>query len=267
MLRVAGEEAGAFLDGLLTNDVSAATPEHSVYAALLTPQGKLIADVVAHRGPDGALLLDVAQQHAAGLVQRLTMYRLRRAIQIADVSDALTVEIYTDAQAGLPPDPRNPEGALGARVLTATPAQDAAPLAEYEAFRIGAGVPDPAVDAGPEEVFALEALLEELNGVDFAKGCFVGQENVSRMKRRATTRRKFCRIAFEGEAPAYGASIVAGPATLGEVRSGIPGRAIALLRLDRAFEAIRAGTPLLAGDTTIRLDPPDWLIVPTEGEA
>lgn len=267
VLRVAGEEAGAFLDGLLTNDVSAASAERSVYAALLTPQGKLVTDMVAHRGTDGALLLDVPRVQAPSLLQKLTLYRLRRAIEISDVSDALTVEIHTHAQAGLTADPRKPEGTLGARMLTATPAQDAAPLAEYEAFRIGAGVPDPAVDAGAEEVFALEALLEELNGVDFQKGCFVGQENVSRMKRRATTRRKFCRIAFEGEAPAYGTAIVAGAATLGEVRSGISGRAIALLRLDRAFEAIKAGTPLMAGETTVRLDPPEWLILPTEGEA
>lgn len=267
VLRVAGEEAGAFLDALLTNDVSAATPAQPVYAALLTPQGKLIADAIAHRGEDDALLLDVARDRAGDLLRRLTLFRLRRKIELADVSDTLRVEIHTDAQTGLPPDPRRPDGALGARILTATPTHAAAPFAEYEAFRIAAGFPDPALDAQPEEVFALEALLEELNGVDFQKGCFVGQENVSRMKRRATTRRKFCRVAFEGDAPAFGTPVVAGPVTLGEIRSGIAGRAIALLRLDRALEAAEAGTPLLAGDKPVRLDPPDWLILPTKGDA
>jgi hypothetical protein len=269
VLRVAGEEAGAFLDALLTNDVSAATPERPVYAALLTPQGKLIADVFAHRAEDGALLLDVAAWQGADLLRRLTLFRLRRKVDLTDVSDAFSVEIRTDAQ-GLPADPRFPDGALGARFVTATPTRETAPLADYDAFCIAAGVPDPARDGAPEDVFALEALLEELNGVDFQKGCFVGQENVSRMKRRATTRRKFCRIAFEGDAPPRGTPIIAGPASLGDVRSGVAGRAIALLRLDRAQEAINAGTPLMAGEKPVRLDPPPWLIMPPqrpEGDA
>src|SRR5690606_32158292 len=117
-------------------------------------------------------------------------------------------------------------------------------------------------DAAPEEVFALEALLEELNGVDFKKGCFIGQENVSRMKRRATTRRKFCPIAFDGEAIPYGATVRAGEAEIGAVRSGGAGRAIALLRLDRALEALDAGAPLSAAGRSIRLDPPPWLTLP-----
>jgi folate-binding Fe-S cluster repair protein YgfZ len=101
-----------------------------------------------------------------------------------------------------------------------------------------------------------------LNGVAFDKGCFVGQENVSRMKRRATTRKKFCPIVFEGEAPAYGTAIKAGEAEIGTVRTGMNGRAIALLRLDRALDARAAGTPLTADHRDIRLDPPPWLILP-----
>jgi folate-binding Fe-S cluster repair protein YgfZ len=108
-------------------------------------------------------------------------------------------------------------------------------------------------------VFALEALLEELNGVDFQKGCFVGQENVSRMKRRATTRKKFCPISFDGEAPAFGAPILAGDVEVGAVRGGMPGRAIALLRLDRAIEAAAL---LHVANRPVRLDPPPWLMLP-----
>ena len=262
VLRVAGDDAGAFLDALVSTDVSAADRERSVYAALLSPQGKLISDMVAHRAVDGALLLDVPRDRAADLLRGLTMYRLRREIELADVSDTLFVVIRTHDQAGFTADPRSPDGALGARFIGASPPATLDPVADYEALRINAGVPDPAVDAGVEEVFALEALLEELNGVAFQKGCFIGQENVSRMKRRATTRRKFCRIAFEGAAPAYGTPVTAGAATLGDVRSGVTGRAIALLRLDRAREAMDAGTPLYAADTPIRLDPPGWLILP-----
>ena len=266
VLRVTGDDAGAFLDALVTSDVSAATAARSVYAALLSPQGKLIADMVAHRADDGALLLDVARDRAEDLLRRLTMYRLRRRIDLTDVSDRFSVVIDTDGSSRRLPDPRRPDGALGARFLTGARPANAAPFAAYEASRIAAGVPDPAIDAGLEEVFALEALLEELHGVDFQKGCFIGQENVSRMKRRATTRRKFCRIVFAGPSPPYGTAVVAGAAALGEVRSAAGGQAIALLRLDRALEARDAGTPLMARETQLRLDPPDWLILPPTGD-
>src|SRR6185436_490760 len=136
------------------------------------------------------------------------------------------------------------------------------PQGGYAAKLIAAGAPDLAIDAQPEEVFALEALLEELNGVDFQKGCFIGQENVSRMKRRATTRKKFCPIVFDGDPPAYGAPIRAGEAELGSVRTGVAGRAMALLRLDRALEAAVGGVELLADGKPVRLDPPSWLLAP-----
>ncbi len=265
ILRVAGDDAGAFLDALVTNDVSAASTERSVYAALLSPQGKLITDMVAHRALDGALLLDVPRDRAQDLLARLTTYRLRRKIELADVSDTHSVVVQTHGQAGFTADPRSPDGKLGARFIAAAAPASVDLLTDYDAMRIKAGVPDPAVDAGVEEVFALEALLEELYGVDFQKGCFIGQENVSRMKRRATTRKKFCRIAFEGAAPAYGAPVTAGAVMLGDVRSATTGRAIALLRLDRAREVMDAGASLQAGETHVRLDPPAWLLMPEKG--
>ena len=266
VLRVAGEEAGAFLDALVTNDVSRATPEAPVYAGLLSPQGKVIADFIACRAGDDALFLDVSRDRAPDLLRRLSLYKLRKRVEIADVSAHWTVLVQTDAQAGLTPDARRPDGAIGARYLSEAAPAASDPIADYEALRIAAGVPDLAVDAKPEEVFALEALFEELHGVDFQKGCFIGQENVSRMKRRATTRKKFCRIAFEGPAPAFGTPISAGPAQIGDVRSGIDGRAIAFVRLDRAREADEKSTPLMAGDVHVRLDPPAWLILPEAGD-
>lgn len=266
VLRVTGEEAGPFLDALVTNDVSRATPEAPVYAGLLSPQGKVIADFTAYRADADTLFLDVSSARAPDLLRRLSLYRLRKKVEIADVSAHWTVLVRTDAQAGLTPDPRFPDGALGARTLAAAAPPTTDPIADYDAMRIAAGVPDLAVDAGPEEVFALEALFEEFHGVDFQKGCFIGQENVSRMKRRATTRKKFCRIAFEGPAPAFGTPITAGAAQIGDVRSGIDGRAIAFVRLDRAREADEKSTPLMAGDVHVRLDPPAWLILPEAGD-
>jgi tRNA-modifying protein YgfZ len=267
VLRVAGEEAGPFLDALVTNDVSAATEAAPVYAGLLSPQGKMIADFIAFRAPDGAVLLDVAASRAEALRQRLVLYRLRRRIDIEDVTARLCVLVSTEAGPDWRVDPRRPDGALGFRRLAGTPPAAPAPLADYEAMRIRAGIPDLAVDAEVEEVFALEALFEELNGVDFQKGCFIGQENVSRMKRRATTRRKFCRVAFDGPAPPFGAEITAGPAAIGTIRSGVDGCAIALLRLDRALEAGERHIDLMADVMVLRLDPPAWLIMPARGDA
>lgn len=266
VLRVAGEDADGFLDALVTNDVPRATPDTPVYAGLLSPQGKVITDFVAFRGEDGALLLDVDAIRAEDLLRRLTLYRLRRKIEITDVSNRFHVVVHTDAQTGLPADPRRADGSIGARVLEAAAPMNPDPLTDYAALLVAAGVPDLAVDAAPEEVFALEALFEELNGVNFQKGCFIGQENVSRMKRRATTRRKFCRIVFEGAAPAFGTEVIAGPAQLGSVRSGVDGRAIALLRLDRAIEAAEKNITLTAGEIPVRLDPPAWLIMPEHGD-
>ncbi len=173
-----------------------------------------------------------------------------------------------EAFPGAVADPRRPAGAAGFRELSPLPPElchAAADAGEYAAFRIAAAIPDLAIDAAPEEVFALEGLLEELNGVDFQKGCFVGQENVSRMKRRATTRRKFCPLRFEGMAPPFGTPVQAGEAELGSVRSGQGSRALALLRLDRALEAEAKGLTLTAGGVSAKLDPPPWLILPAAG--
>ena len=266
ILRVAGEDAGAFLDALVTNEVSRATADAPVYAGLLSPQGKVIADFIAFLAADGALLLDIAAARADAVRQKLVLYRLRRRIGIEDVSDRLHALVRTDAQPGWVADPRRPDGSLGYRQLAEAPPRETAPIAGYEALRIAAGVPDLAADAEPEEAFALEALFEEFNGVDFQKGCFIGQENVSRMKRRATTRRKFCRVACEGAPPPFGAEIIAGAASIGTVRSGVDGCALAFLRLDRALEAGERNQDLMAGGVVLRLDPPAWLIMPATGD-
>jgi len=253
LLRVSGPDAKSFLTNLLTQDLDAAG--EVAYGALLSPQGKIVADMFVWADGDG-LVLDVDASRGADLLRRLSMYKLRAQVTIEDVSAAQSVLICDTRFDGALADPRLAE--LGWRKLAAkSDARDGAQ--EYDARRIALGVPDLARDAKADEVFALEALLEELNGVDFQKGCFVGQENVSRMKRRATTRKKFCPIVFEGEAPEFGTPVVAGEAELGTVRTGAAGRAIALLRLDRALSA---AAPLSAGGKPVRLDPPPWLALP-----
>jgi hypothetical protein len=258
LLRVSGPEAQSFLNDLLTQD---APSEGARYGALLSPQGKLVADMTLWARADG-IFIDTSPERGAELLRRLTMYKLRAHVDIADVSNAFDVLFSAAPFDGAVTDPRLPTGALGWRAIADAQANTDAGDDAYDAMRLAVGVPDLARDAAPEEVFALEALLEELNGVDFQKGCFVGQENVSRMKRRATTRRKFCAIEFAGAAPEFSAVICAGAAEIGSVRTGTRGRALALLRLDRAAEAIDAGTPLRVGETEIRLTAPDWLILP-----
>jgi len=231
-----------------------------LYGALLTPQGKVIADMLMWADRNG-IVLEVDGARAGELLKRLSLYKLRAQVTIADVSSQFHALWSPDPFTGSRTDPRH--DALGWRAAAPTTAEGAADdAASYDTHRIALGVPDLARDTAPEEVFALEALLEELNGVDFQKGCFVGQENVSRMKRRATTRKKFCCIVFDGAAPAYGAMITAGEAELGSVRTGVEGRAIALLRLDRALDAVAKGGELSAGGKPVHLDPPPWLILP-----
>jgi hypothetical protein len=194
------------------------------------------------------------------------LYKLRANVAI-EPSEDLQVLFSEHPFEGADADPRMPLGAIGYRKLG--PRDDALQLSEgeiaYDRLAGIAGVPDLAKNTRPEEVFAGEALLEELHGVDFQKGCFIGQENVSRMKRRATTRRKLCRIAFAGEPINYDTPIFAGEAELGSVRATKHGGGFALVRLDRALEAQQRGEKLMAGEREIRLDPPDWLILPQGG--
>lgn len=258
LIRVSGPDARGFLQNVLTQDLDGLDAAGVLYSALLGPQGKVLADMMVWAEPEGGVLIDADPARAADLMRRLSMYKLRANAQLEDVSGAHAVLVSAERFEGARADPRFADGALGWRAIAAAnAAEDGA--AAYEARRMALGVPDLARDAAAEEVFALEALLEELNGVDFAKGCFVGQENVSRMKRRATTRKKFCPIVFEGAPPAPGTAVMSGAAELGSVRSGADGRAIALVRLDRA---LTAAAPLTAGGRPVRLDPPAWLLLP-----
>ena len=262
LIRVSGPDCVSFLNNLLTQNVERLDAPR--YAALLSPQGKVITDMYVWPVADG-VVIDADATRGADLLRRLSMYKLRADVVVADASDALCA-LYSDTPfEGAAADPRLPNGTLGWRKLA--PITETQILADgagvYDSRRLAMGVPDLARDAAPEEVFAGEALLEELRGVDFQKGCFVGQENVSRMKRRATTRRKFCPISFTGRPPSFGAAIKAGDAEIGTVRTGAHGRAIALMRLDRAFELSANGARLTVEDREIRLDPPPWLILPS----
>jgi folate-binding protein YgfZ len=255
LVAVTGDGWRAFLQGLITNDVEDLAVGGMRFAALLTPQGKFLFDIFVI-ARDGGCLLDVQAAQRDALVQRLTMYRLRAKVGIEPVAGA----VFALFPPRLPQseewiaDPRLAD--LGWRGIDAAPPPTAvlADEAAHDAHRLSLGVPDPARDCVPDRTYPLEADFDLLNGVDFRKGCFIGQETTSRMKRRAAIKNRMLPIAFEGSAPAFGAEVMAGELRAGEVLSGGEGRAMALLRLDRI-----KGAALSVDGRAVRAVAPDWL--------
>jgi folate-binding protein YgfZ len=241
VLRVSGPEAREFLQGLVTNDVRR-LDEGAVYAALLSPQGKYLFDFFLV--PDGTdVLVDVKADRAAALAQRLGMYRLRAKVAIEPAGVGVAV-----GRGSLPEgafaDPRDP--GLGWRAYVADPEAflaGMAPLAaeDFEARRIALGVPETGVELAPEQSYILEMGFERLNGVDFRKGCYVGQEVTARMKHKTELRKGLVKVRVEGPPPPAGAEIRAGGKVAGTLHSVAGGEGLAYLRFDRAGGELTAG--------------------------
>jgi hypothetical protein len=281
VIKVAGDGARNFLHGLVTADILKLSVGDACFCALLTPQGKIIADFMVAEAPPGdggGFLLDIPRALAATLLQRLNLYKLRAKVVVEDLSEALCVMAAWDGSGasarGLRyADPRLP--ALGMRImlpphLVAAAAGDlAATLVdadEYETHRIALGVPRGGLDFSYGDAFPHEADMDQLGGVDFAKGCYVGQEVVSRMEHRGTARTRVVPVRYDGTAPEPGTAIVAGDRQVGTVGSAAGGRALALVRLDRAAEAMSRDEPLLGGGMPIHLVKPDWARFSFPGE-
>ncbi len=238
LVRVSGPDWRGFLQGLLTQDVDTLADGEIRYAGLLTPQGKLLYDLFLIGEAEGCLV-DVAAAHRQALIQRLTLYRLRAKVEIAAVDGAVLASWDEGAPGdGWLADPRLP--ALGWRGygLDATLADDVGGEAAYDAHRLSQGAPDPVRDAPPESAYPIEANFDLLNGIDFHKGCFVGQETTSRMKRRGAIKSRMVGLRFDGPAPAFGTELLNGELRAGEVLGGGEGRALALARLDRLEGAL-----------------------------
>jgi len=250
VVEVSGPDWRSFLQGLITNDVEMLAPGGVRFAALLTPQGRVLFDLFVIGG-DGGCLIDVAADRRDDFVQRLKLYRLRAKVEIRPLE--LGVFAILDAGAAAPGwvvDPRLP--ALGVRGYTADGAADDPEIA-YDAWRMTLGVPGPD-DWGSDKRYPIEADFDLLNGIDFRKGCFVGQETTSRMKRRGSIRSRMLPILFDGPAPAAGSEILAGTLRAGEVLSGLPGLAMALVRLDRI-----EGQALTVDGRPVRTMIPEWM--------
>lgn len=248
LIRVSGSDARPFLHNLLTQDVETLADGEVRFGALLSPPGRLLFDLFIW-GEDGAVVLDVAADRRADLMRRLAMYRLRAAVEIAE-DDRPVRASWPGVADGFSPDPRI--AALGGRRLGAGPAEDATE-ADFHAHRLSVGVPDPAADGGHDRHYPIEANFDLLNGIDFQKGCFVGQETTSRMKRRGAIKNRMLPVHFEGPPPAPGSEVLTGELRAGLVLSGQDGAAMALLRLDRIDGALTAdGRP-------VSVRRPDWL--------
>jgi folate-binding protein YgfZ len=282
VVKVAGADARTFLNGLLTTDVSKVTPEQARFGALLTPQGKIIVDCIVAEAPaadGGGFFLDCPRALAIDLMQKLNFYKLRAKAICEDLSEVLGVMAIWDSRGATTEyglvyaDPRLP--ALGQRVMLpphlakAAAADLGAELLEadaYEAHRIALGVPRGGLDFIYGDAFPHETDMDQLAGVDFDKGCYVGQEVVSRMEHRGTARSRVVPIATDGFAPDAGLPIMAGDKMVGTTGSHAGRNGLALLRLDRVADARAAGTPLIAGGVAIEPRKAEWARFDWPGE-
>lgn len=271
VVKVSGDEARGFLNGILTTDVTLVRPGAARFGALLTPQGKIIADFFVTEAPGGhggGFLFDCPKALAPQLAQRLNFYKLRAKVTVEDISDNLGVlavwDGATDIALDIPldlafPDPRHaelgwrvlvPQDVAGkaAQVIGATPVDEAA----YDAHRIALGVPRGGSDFIYGDAFPHEANMDKLHGVDFDKGCYIGQEVVSRMQHRGIARTRVVRVAFDA-APVNGDSVMAGDKQLGTMGSSASGKGLALLRIDRVGDALKVGQTLTAGNIPLKI--------------
>ncbi len=266
VLRVTGTDARKFLQGMLTNDVGKLSDGGAMHAGLLAPQGKILFDFFVVAGKE-EFLVDAAKDKMAELSKRLGFYRLRSQVEMREEPDIKVAALWGAT-------PRPPEGAisypdprlaaLGWRVLlpAATSVSELgctdATEADYHAMRIKLGVPEGGRDYSFGDTFPHEALFDQLNGVDFNKGCYVGQELVSRMEHRGLARKRIVPVEGDTELPPSGTPVTAGGVPVGTLGSSSGASGLALIRLDRAEEALAKGGALKAGEVSITLRRPEF---------
>jgi len=254
VIELAGLDRVAFLQGLVSNDVAEAAPGRAVWAALLTPQGKWLADFFIFHRPD-ALLLECERAQAPMIAEKLMKFRLRSKIGLRDASNGFAVIAgWGDAPMpeGAAPDPRLPEA--GWRAVTQCGEYPDA-SAEYDTHRLALGLPD-AADMRAEQTVLLEAGFDELHGISWDKGCYMGQELTARTRYRGLVKRRLVPVRVEGALPPAGTPVTRAGVELGEMRTGRDGRGIALLRL------VALSAPLDCAGAVLHPEPPAWMRLP-----
>jgi tRNA-modifying protein YgfZ len=281
VLAIAGPDRASFLQGLISNDATRISGERAIYAALLTPQGKYLHDFMLVEVGD-AIWLDGEAARLADLKRRLSMYRLRAKVTLDEQPELAVAAVIGDPPFDLPRepgaaralaggvafvDPRLPT--LGARAIlpreqlrrTLREAGAAeGDFAEYDRLRLEFGIPDGSHDLVLDKSILLESGFDELNGVDWDKGCYIGQELTARTKYRGLIKKRLFPVRIDGPAPAPGAIVTLDGREAGEMRSSRDGMGLALLRL----EAVAAGDALAAGDSRIVPVVPEWMRLPQQ---
>ena len=272
VVKVLGEDARNFLNGLVTTDVTHLAPGLGRFGALLTPQGKIIVDFLVTEAPSGhggGFLIDCPRALAQGLADKLGFYKLRAKVKVENLSDHLGVLAAWDDDLAVKPDlsfadPRN--DTLGWRILVPEELKqkvadligaDLVDSAAYEAHRIACGAPRGGLDFMYGDAFPHETNMDRLAGVDFDKGCYIGQEVVSRMQHRGTARTRTVKVILDGFSPEPGTAILAGDKPVGTIGSTSGQHGLALIRTDRVTDALDAGLALTAGGLGLRLDEPE----------
>jgi len=269
LIRATGPETAKFLHGVITCTVATMAPGEARYGALLFPQGKILSDFLLYRDGEDSFLFDTPADRTDDLLKRLTFHRLRAKVTFEKADDLAVAAVFGEGgklpDGALFTDPRV-EG-LGQRLVLPKAAAEAlsSDPAPYEAHRIGLGVPKGGADFPYGETFPHEADMDQLGGVDFKKGCYVGQEVVSRMEHRTTARNRLVEVVFPGPAE-LGAEIMAGDKSIGRISSAAGDKAIATVRLDRATDAKADGVAITVGGVEVELKAPDWAEFPLEWE-
>jgi hypothetical protein len=253
VIEIGGDDRVTFLQGLVSNDVAEAVPGRAVWAALLTPQGKYLADFFMFSEGD-RLLLDVERAQVPLLVQRLTRFRLRSKVTIRAADELLVYAAWDgvpEVVAITAPDPRLPEA--GWRVLASTPLPTNASEDDFGRHRLRLGLPDGTSDLEVEKTVLLEAGFDELHGVSWTKGCYMGQELTARTKYRGLVKRRLVPVAVEGPLPEPGTPVQRDGIEVGTMRSGRDGMGLSVLRLDAL------NGPLACGEARLTARVPGWM--------
>ncbi|HEY1720029.1 MAG TPA: folate-binding protein [Magnetospirillaceae bacterium] len=292
LIAVTGEDRGEFLQGLVSNDVAQASADRAIWSAFLTPQGRFLHEFfiternLDAKGPNTglALVLEAEAERRADLAKRLSLYKLRSKVAVAPLEGWKVYALWGDgaaAAAGLKPeagaavalgsgvafvDPRLPEAGLrawlpeGGESALIAAGFTAAPLAAWDAQRMRLGLPDGSRDLVPEKSILLENGFDELRGVDWKKGCYMGQELTARTKYRGLVRKRLMPVTIEGPAPAPGDAIMLNDTEAGEMRSSTGDVGLALIRLEQFEKAATENTPLRAGTARLRPMRPEWAV-------
>jgi folate-binding protein YgfZ len=281
ILRVTGEDAPKFLNGIVTNAVESLAPGKAVFTALLTPQGKIVVDffaVAVEADEGGGFVLDAPAPLADELAKKLNFYKLRAKVEISvrpELVGAVVLDKAPPEELGLVyVDPR--QAGLGWRIVLPREGAETALEAagakivdaeNWQGRRISLGIPEGGKDFIYGDTFPHEADMDLIGGVDFHKGCFIGQEVVSRVERRDIARKRVVPVAFEQGGPEEGADILIGEKPAGFMGSSAGRLGLAMLRLDRVDEGMKEGAVLVSSGVELKLVKPDWADFPFPGEA